>query len=267
MISSPEKTSSSGHPLLLAHLRRDRVAHAYLFSGPPSPQKDNLVLDFTKALNCEKGNFFQRCDCTSCRKIGRKTHPDIHRIGDPEERSVKISDVRKLLDAASLRPYEGKRSIFIIPEAEKLTTEASNALLKILEEPSGLTVFLLLAESKGNLLETIQSRSLEIRVAPAFVPGPSDHPWIDTLKKRGVDVFLEKLRSAERSELGGVLEILTQYLKDRSIEEWGKGAGRSKQYLDLAVQVCEVRSALDSNVNQKLAVTYLEIHWRRIFNE
>lgn len=252
---------TSSDRLLLAHLEGNRIAHTYLFSGPEGFQKNELVLAFAKALNCEKKRFFGSCDCLSCRKIQNRVHPDVQWFeGDKKTGSMKIEEVRSKVYQASLKPYEGRWKVFIMNHAENLTLDAANALLKTLEEPPEHSVFLLLAENKSHLLETVQSRAFEVRTPPEPEKDPRQHAQIRLLEEKGRDAFFESLRSAAKPDLQETLETLLLYLRDHAVSEWKKSPERSKQCLKAIDSVYEVQEALDSNANQKLALTHLEIH-------
>lgn len=253
-------------PLLLAHLRRNRMAHTYLFTGTGEKKKEELVLRFAQALNCEKENFFQDCGCTSCRKTEARNHPDVHWIGEDEKiRSIKIEEVRNILHQAVLKPFEGKWKIFILRGSERLTTEASNALLKTLEEPPEHSIFLLLVETKVHLLETIQSRACEIRVPPAKDPDPWEDENIRLLKEKGWTAFFERVKGNSRVEMAHVLENLMRFFKIQSAEVWETNPVRSQQFLKAFDAVYETQDAVEANTNQKLAMTHLEIELRRVF--
>lgn len=258
---------NSSSALLAAHLQRNRIAHTYLLSGPEGEGKIKLALGFAKALNCEREKAFQACDCPSCGKIERRTHPDVRWLGeDLEVRSLKIEEIRILLHETSLAPFEGRWKVFILQGAERLTLEAANALLKTLEEPPGHSVFLLLVENKAHLLETIQSRAFEIRTSPAPEQDPEENEAIQLLREKGWDPFLEALRSASRPELREALEALMLYLRDRGVSEGKKDLKRLESHLKAIDAIYETQEALQANVNQKLAMTHLEIRLKKIFD-
>lgn len=267
----------TSHALLEAHLKGNRIAHTYLFTGPEGEIKTEMVFWFVRALNCEKGVRAGPCTrpddklgqprgvaptlCLSCRKIEKKIHPDVQWFeGDKKTGSIKIEEVRSKLHQASLKPYEGKWKVFIMDHAENLTLDAANALLKTLEEPPEHSVFLLLAENKSHVLETIQSRAFEVRTPPEPEKDPRQHAQIHLLEEKGRDAFFESLRSVTKPDLQETLETLLFYLRDRAASEWERSPERSKQCLKAIDSVYEVQEALDSNANQKLALTHLEIH-------
>ncbi len=259
---------SVSNPLLLAHLRRNRIAPTYLFTGTDEQKKDELVLQFIKALNCEKQKFYEPCDCASCRKIEAKNHPDLHWQGEDEKScSIKIGEIRGILHQAALKPFEGKWKVFILRGAERLTTEASNALLKTLEEPPEHSVFLLLVETKAHLLETIQSRGFEIRVPPAHDPDPMEDQAIRLLKEKGWTAFFEAIKANSRMDLAPILENLMRFFKNQSAEVCETNPSKSRQFLKAFDAVYETQDAVEANTNQKLAMTHLEIELRQAFRE
>lgn len=261
---------SASSPLLLSHLKRDRIAHAYLFTGSDSTANEAWALQFARALNCENGGAVHEppphCDCTNCRRITGGNHPDVRWFGEePKARSIKIEEVRALIHEVSLRPFEAKRKVFVLKEAERLTPDAANALLKTLEEPPGDSVLILLVKNKFNLLETIQSRCFEVRVPP--VSGESaGSAALDVLNKHGWRGFLEGIRSADRQEMNDQLTGLMLFLRNRSVSAWERDPEVSNRFLEAIDTVYETQQAVAANVNQKLAVTRLEIRLGGLFS-
>ena len=148
-------------------LRSGRIANSYIFSGPVDIGKEFVAINFAKALNC-LSNDEDSCDeCISCRKIDDGNHPDVI-VVRPEGARLKIDQMRSLKRQGSYRTMEGKRKVYIIAEAEKMTPEAANSLLKTLEEPPGAMVLILLTSVYSALLPTIRSRcqSLKFSLTP-----------------------------------------------------------------------------------------------------
>jgi len=250
----------SSNPLLAAHLKTGRLAHTYLFTGPEGAEKQELVNGFARSLNCEKETIFESCDCRSCRKTDNRNHPDVHWLGEDEKaRSIKIEEIRDLIHQSSLKPYEGKRKVFILKGAERLTLEAANALLKTLEEPPLHSIFVLSVENKAHLLQTIQSRACEVRSLTPPEKNPLDRPAVQAFHEKGIDLFFAQMQTASRPELVEDLEALMFYLRDQSAQTWDEDPHRSEGYLKALERVYETQEAVDANVNQKLALTYLEI--------
>jgi len=161
-----------GHDWVVTLLRNsiadERLSHAYLFTGPPHVGKRTLALSLAQALNCEDQE--KPCgQCVSCRKINEGVHPDVRIIDRQyqarllqeslaQQKALRIDAIRTMQEEVSLKPFEGQRKVFVIREAETMTNEAANCLLKTLEEPPPHTVLLLTASDARLLLPTIVSR-------------------------------------------------------------------------------------------------------------
>ena len=152
-----------------------KIFHSYLIAGPPNIGKMTLALDLASALNC-LGESKPCGDCRSCVRIADKLHADVQIVGfDPEKQSleqgsvsIKIDHIRNLKRESSLKPFEGHHRVFILDGIEDMKEEASNSLLKILEEPPGNVVLILLTSNITKILSTIVSRCqlLELRAVP-----------------------------------------------------------------------------------------------------
>lgn len=151
-----------GHEPLIQRLQdaiaRGRVAHAYLLCGPPGTGKTSLALALAQTLNCREAG--PPCGaCSSCRRIAANGHPDVVLLAmEPNQRELGIDRIRELGKLASLQPYEGAWRVFIIQEADRLSNEAANALLKVLEEPPPQVLLLLCSAAEERVLPTIRSR-------------------------------------------------------------------------------------------------------------
>jgi DNA polymerase-3 subunit delta' len=168
--------------ILKGYIKHSRLTGSYLFTGEEGVGKKLVAKTLAKALNCE-GQTLDSCDsCVPCLKIEKGQHPDIHIIEgsvspgvnlEPGQRtaaqdsdSIKIEYIRQLQKDINLKPYEGKKKVFIIDNAHNLTAEAANALLKILEEPPGDSLIILLSAKPVLLFKTIISRCKTIKFYP-----------------------------------------------------------------------------------------------------
>jgi DNA polymerase-3 subunit gamma/tau len=135
-----------------------RVAHAYIFSGARGVGKTTTARILAKALNCVKGPAAEPCnECDSCREIGLGNSLDVIEIDAASNRG--IDQIRELREMVRYSPAGGRYKVVILDEAHMLTDEASNALLKTLEEPPDKVIFILATTEPENLAETIRSRS------------------------------------------------------------------------------------------------------------
>jgi DNA polymerase-3 subunit delta' len=174
--------------LLDYSLKTNAIAHAYLLAGPRHVGKGTLAINLAQALNCD-GPELPCGQCRSCRRILEGKHADVTPIGLDSKTEIGIDDIRGLQRLANLPPYEGKCKVFIIDDAEYLSTEAANSLLKILEEPPPRVVWLLLAAEEEHLLTTIISRCQRLELKPV----PSERIQEVLINSYNVDANKAKL--------------------------------------------------------------------------
>ena len=170
-------------------LKNTTLPHAFLFTGTSGVGKLASATALSMAFNCQKqasgikadyqvgaesGRRSAKSDyaalescgnCQTCRKIKSGNHPDIIRI-KPSGAFIKIAQIRELLSTLAMKPYEAKIRVVLISEAQMMNASASNALLKILEEPPDRTMLVLIATQKSDLLPTIVSRCQHIGFNP-----------------------------------------------------------------------------------------------------
>jgi DNA polymerase-3 subunit delta' len=164
-------------------LASDRLAHAYLFTGPEGIGKATLARRLVSALLCEAEPEARPClECRACKRVEAGEAPDVERImvggvcdeGGPAHKDhstdgstrIRICQVRRLERVASLTPFQAPRRIFILDSADDLQREAANALLKTLEEPPASVLLLVLATDVDELLPTVRSRCQELALRP-----------------------------------------------------------------------------------------------------
>jgi len=176
-----------GHADAAAWLRRavatERLAHAYLITGPRGVGRRTFALEIAMATNCMAPDAAARPDytCQQCRLIQRNVHPDIRLVRRaPEKRTILLrppspagpqrdytDNVEFIQSDAQLRPIMGRTKVYVILNAEELAQDAADRLLKTIEEPPRFVLFLLTAVERGAVFPTIVSRCQEIRLRPA----------------------------------------------------------------------------------------------------
>lgn len=160
-----------GQEQIKEHLRNalstDKVSHAYIINGEKSSGKEFIAKVFAMALQCEKGGVDPCQECHACRQALSGNHPDIVRVVHEKPNTISVDDIRTQVNGdIVLKPYSGARKVYIINEAEKMTVQAQNALLKTLEEPPSYAVILLLTSNVNTMLQTILSRSVVLNMKP-----------------------------------------------------------------------------------------------------
>ncbi len=147
-------------------IRAGKASHAYLLEGRAGSGKKTLAYHITAALNCENIAETVPCGvCLSCRKIYRGISPDVVYIScEKNAKSIGVEKIRRMLEHIQIAPNDLQMKVYVIDDAHKMTEQAQNALLKMIEEPPGRALFLLLCEDSGALLPTVRSRTQHIRM-------------------------------------------------------------------------------------------------------
>ncbi len=182
-------------------LKSQRVSHAYLFRGPRGSPKEKMALDLAKGLLCDSNEARERaCNlCWSCRQADKGSHPDLFHV-EREGNNIKLRRSHEILKEALSKPYRSSRKVFVIKDAETLTVEASNALLKILEEPPSYVTFIITSGNVAAIPETIVSRCQMI----PFRHLPSDYfRAVAGKEETGGQFVLSQLMECSPAELAG----------------------------------------------------------------
>ncbi len=154
--------------ILQGVLSKDRVPHAMLFAGEDGIGKKLTAINFIKALNCLEPISGDACDsCPSCVRIDKNIHTDVTIVADEEDSGqIKIATVRRLQESLSYKPFEGRWKVVIIDNAENLNPSAANAFLETLEEPSSMSILILVSSRPEMILKTIRSRCQRVIFSP-----------------------------------------------------------------------------------------------------
>jgi len=161
---------------LINLVKTDKAGHAYIFTGPKGIGKYKTALSFASALLCDE---FENDSCGKCKNCNLSfggAHPDLKaedysKDADGKEKaSISVEAIRGFKTDVYLKPFYSKRKIYILDNADKLTVEAQNALLKIFEEPPSYTTVILICHNISKILPTIISRAVLIKFS-ALTPG------------------------------------------------------------------------------------------------
>lgn len=147
------------------------MTHAWLFTGPPGSGRSNAAIAFAAALQCEQGGAGPECPdgCHACRTALAGSHADVA-VVRTEKLSIGVDEVRDLVRRASLSPMGDRWQILIVEDADRLTEQACNALLKAIEEPNGRTIWMLCAPTVEDVLPTIRSRCRLVTLSTPTAP-------------------------------------------------------------------------------------------------
>ena len=160
-----------GHSEIIQYIQNavteDKVSHAYILNGEKGSGKKMLAGLFAQTLQCEKGGAEPCYECHSCKQAVSGNHPDIIWVTHEKPNSISVDDIRVQINGdIQVKPYNGKYKIYIVPDADMMTVQAQNALLKTIEEPPAYAVILLLVSNEGALLPTISSRCVTLNFKP-----------------------------------------------------------------------------------------------------
>lgn len=160
-----------------------KIGHAYMFGGPEGVGKATLARIFAQILLCVKPQPDGSCGvCHSCKQFSSGNNPNFKCVV-PDGKSIKISQIRQIKSEVSLNPFQDVRRVYIIEEAHTMTREAANSFLKVLEEPPGNDIFILVTDNPYSILTTISSRCQQFKFKPLTV-----YQLFHGLKKlRGLD--------------------------------------------------------------------------------
>ena len=157
-----------GHEQVKEHLRlavrENKVFHAYIFNGEDASGKNMLAAVFAKTLVCEAGGETPCNQCRSCHQFDSGSHPDVKYL-ERSKASIGVDDIRSQVGRdVVIRPYSSRYKVYVIDEAEKMTEEAQNALLKTIEEPPSYAVIMLLTNNVEKMYSTIRSRCVTLNL-------------------------------------------------------------------------------------------------------
>lgn len=148
-------------------LEAKKVSHAYIINGEKSSGKEFIAKVFAMALQCEKGEANPCQECHSCKQALSDNQPDIIRVTHEKPNTISVDDIRaQINNDVAIKPYSSPYKVYILNEAEKMTAQAQNAILKTLEEPPEYVVILLLTTNVNALLPTILSRCVVLNMKP-----------------------------------------------------------------------------------------------------
>ncbi|SES40586.1 DNA polymerase III subunit delta' [Salipaludibacillus aurantiacus] len=197
-----EQTQPAIVKMLTNSVEKNRLAHAYLFTGGRGTGKKEAALLLAKTFFCAQRQGAEPCQtCRECKRIESGNHPDVHII-QTDGASIKVEQIRNLKKEFSLRGVESHKKFYIVQDAEKMTDAAANSLLKFLEEPDGEALAVLLTVQIHKILKTIISRSQVLQ----FAPLPADL-LIKKLTEHGIHEKYARTVSKMTNDLEEALQL------------------------------------------------------------
>lgn len=156
-----------GHEEIIRHLKNaidtGKISHSYIFTGEHGSGKKLLAGIYAMTLQCEEGKSEACGKCESCKKALGKNHPDIIMVTHEKPNAISIDEIREqVVSDVAIKPYCSPYKVYIVPDAEIMTPQAQNALLKTIEEPPEYAVIMLLTSNADSLLPTIRSRCVRL---------------------------------------------------------------------------------------------------------
>ncbi len=265
--------------LLQRSLARQRLGHAYLFSGDDLERLELVARTLAKTLNCQNPRPSQAvpgapdsCDaCLPCRKIEGTNHPDVQWVR-PESKSrvITIDQMRDVMQTIFLKPTEAEYKVAIIVGADRLNVQAANAFLKTLEEPPPRSVLILLTTEPGRILETILSRCLRLNFS-AGAERFQDETFVAWLRHFSDTAVAERGSILSRYRLLSVLLGRLNALKER-VEEEMTARSPLEKYDDLDPKLRErwedeLKAAIEAEYRRQRAevLTGLEFWLRDVW--
>ena len=160
-----------GNDMIKEHFKKaienNKISHAYILTGEEGTGRKSIANAFSMALLCEKGGKEPCMVCHSCKQVLSGNHPDLIYVKHEKPNSIGVDDIREQInDTIMIRPYSSYYKIYIVDEAEKMTVQAQNALLKTMEEPPSYAVIILITTNQEAFLPTILSRCVQLKLKP-----------------------------------------------------------------------------------------------------
>ena len=159
-----------------SELMHHQISHAYILTGEAGMGRKTIANAFAMAIECEEEGVTPCMQCRSCRQFMSGTHPDVVYVRHSKPGSIGIDDVREqIINDVAIKPYYGPYKIYIVDQAELMTVQAQNALLKTIEEPPQYAVLFLLTTDLAAFLPTITSRCVNLKLKPLYDKIIKDH--------------------------------------------------------------------------------------------
>ena len=238
-----------------------KVSHAYILSGEAGMGKKTLANAFAMTLLCEEEGKEPCMHCHACKQVLSGNHPDLIYVTHEKPASMGVDDIREQInDTIMVRPYSSQYKIYIVDEAQKMTVQAQNALLKTIEEPPAYAVIMLLTTNPDAFLQTILSRCVQLKLKPlkdSVVKGYLE----DKLQVK--DVQAEIYSAFARGNLGKAIHLAQSEDFKMMYEEILKLLKEIKE-MDISQLLDVIRKLKDDNTDIKECLDFMQMWYRDI---
>ena len=242
-------------------IQNHKISHAYILTGEAGMGRKSIANAFAMTLLCEKGGSEPCMMCHSCKQVMSGNHPDLIYVTHEKPASMGVDDIREQInDTIMVRPYSSQYKIYIVDEAQKMTVQAQNALLKTIEEPPAYAVIMLLTTNQDAFLQTILSRCVQLKLKPlkdSVVKGYLE----DKLQVK--DVQAEIYSAFARGNLGKAIHLAQSEDFKMMYEEILKLLKEIKE-MDISQLLDVIRKLKDDNTDIKECLDFMQMWYRDI---
>lgn len=254
-----------GHEQVKDHfinaVRAQKVSHAYILSGEAGMGRKTLANAFALMLLCEQDTDVPCLQCHACKQVLSGNHPDLIYVTHTKPASIGVDDVREQInDTISIRPYSSAYKIYVVDEAEKMTPQAQNALLKTIEEPPSYAVILLLTTNQESFLSTILSRCVQMKLKPLQDSVIKTY-LMDRLQipESSVEVYT----AFARGNLGKAITISSSETFQEMYQKFLKLLGTIHE-MDISQILDQIRDMKDGQMDLEECLDFLQMWYRDV---
>lgn len=240
-------------------IKQNKISHAYMLIGPNETDKILFAKEFAKTILCDRDEYCNTCK--SCIQFDSSNNPDFTII-QPDGNSIKIEQIRDMIQKVYEKPIVSQRKVYIIEDADKMTKEASNCLLKTLEEPPEYITIMLLVFSESMLLNTIRSRCQKIVFKKTIENGDQNtevFKELDNIFENNTSLleFLEKSKIIY-SNKDNIYDIL-EYMNIVFMEKLKQNMNNSNtdKYIECIKLIEQTKNKLRHNANFDMSIDNL----------
>lgn len=238
-----------------------KVSHAYILSGEAGMGRKTLAHAFALTLFCEQGRRQPCMSCHACKQVQSGNHPDLIHVTHEKPGSIGVDDIRSQInDTIPVHPYSSEYKIYIVDEAEKMTIQAQNALLKTIEEPPPYAVIFLLTTNQEAFLPTILSRCVQLKLKPLRDSVVKDY-LTETMRLSEADT--EIYAAFARGNLGRAIQLASSE-QFRAMYMQLLQLLKNIHALDISVLLEEIRRIKEGNLDIYECLDFMQLWYRDV---